>query len=243
MRHLPARPGLFALTGLFFVLSLGLAAAETGASVLAQGERLFRENQPEAALPFLEQATREPTAEARTWLWLSVAYQQLGRLDEAVGTLRKGLARATSDKQLFYFNLGNLFLLQGKASFARDMFDSAIAAEASFAPAWLNRANSAMMLEDLRAAKADYQRYLVLEPASSQRANIEALILRLDGAVAEADRLKAAAEAARVAEELARKSLLDEVSASLKAAAEETTNMAAGSGQVQGYGDELPVSD
>ena len=46
-----------------------------------------------------------------------------------------------------------------------------------------------------------------------------------------------------VAEELARKSLLDEVTASLRAAAEDTTNLAAGSGQVQGYGDELPPSD
>ena len=83
----------------------------------------------------------------------------------------------------------------------------------------------------------------MLEPDSSQKDSIQALLGLLGKTVADADQKKAQEEAARIAAETARKNLLDEVSASLKASAEDTTNLAAGSGQVQSYSDELPPSD
>jgi len=238
---LPAR-ALSGLLSLALVLSAGPLAADTGGPA-AEGERLYRENKPEAALLLLEEAARDPAADQRVWLWLAVAYQQVGRLDEGIVALRKGLAKATADRHLFFFDLGNLYLLQGKAAFAKDMYDSAIAARGDYGPAWLNRANAEMATKDYRAARDDYLRYLDLEPASPQRANIEAVLARMGTALAAEDQQKSQAEAARLAEEAARKALLDQVAASLKAAAEETTNLAAGTGQIQGYGDELPASD
>jgi tetratricopeptide (TPR) repeat protein len=219
------------------------AGAVVVGGALSEGLKLYRENKPEAAVPLLEQAVKDPAVDERAWLWLAVCYQQLGRLDAGIAVLRKGIAGPTVDKAPLYYNLGNLFLLQGKASFAREMFDSSIAADASFAPAWLNRANAALQLSDLRAASDDYTHYLDLDPGSPQKASIETLLARLSGAISADDQKKAALEAAKAAEDLARKSLLDEVTSSLKAAAEETTNLAAGSGQVQGYGDELAPSD
>jgi tetratricopeptide (TPR) repeat protein len=224
-------------------LAAQTAAAGEGSAAVTEGERLFRENRPAEALPLLEQATREGKGGEAAWLWLAYAYQQTGRLEDAISTLRKGAAKATERPGLFWYNLGNLYSLQGKAAFAKEMYDSAIAAEPSLAGAWLNRANASLLLKDTRQAREDYSRYLVLEPGSSQRERIQALIGLLGEAIGDEERQKAIEEAAKAAADAARKSLLDEVSASLRAAAEETTNLAAGSGQVQGYVDELPASD
>jgi tetratricopeptide (TPR) repeat protein len=228
---------------LILLFALGPSAAAESTSLFQEGERLFRENRPEAALPLLEQAIRDPSVDERAFIYLAVAYQQIGRLDDGIATLRKGLPQAKSLKHLFYFDMGNFFRAQGKASFARDMFDSAIQADSTYAPAWLNRGLSNVLLSNFRGARDDFVRYLELDPQSTQREAIAALIARFAQAIAEEDKRMAAAEAAQAAEDLARKNLLDEVSASLKAAAEETTNLAAGSGAVQGYGDELPLSD
>ncbi|HUX37194.1 MAG TPA: tetratricopeptide repeat protein [Rectinemataceae bacterium] len=256
----------FAIAGMLLATSLGISAQDasqgpdsasvqvavspTGAavvgapsSVLAEGEMLFRQNRPGDAIPRLEQAVQDPGVDENAWIWLAICYQQLNRYDDAASTLRKGLQKSVSHKALFWFDLGNLFLVQGKASFAKDMYDSAIGADSAMANAFLNRANAAMLLNDYSSAKDDYSHYLVLDPASSQKASIQALLELLGKTVADEAQKKAQAEAAKLAAETARKSLLDEVSASLKASAEDTTNLAAGSGQVQSYGDELPPSD
>ncbi|MEI6875361.1 MAG: tetratricopeptide repeat protein [Spirochaetota bacterium] len=228
---------------IFLTLLAGAAAFPSTADTATEGRRLFGENKPEAAIPLLEQAVKDSGVDEAAWLWLAACYQQLGRVDDGIAALRKGLAKSTTKKQLYYYNLGCLFSIQGKSTFAKDMFDSAISADASFAPAWLNRANAEILLQDLRSAREDYGRYLDLAPSSPQIPDIEALMVRLEGAISAEDQRRAAVEAARIAEELARKNLLDEVTASLRAAAEDTTNLAAGSGQVQGYGDELLPSD
>ena len=111
------------------------------------------------------------------------------------------------------------------------------------APAFLNRANALLAVKDYAGAKADYLRYLELEPASAQRASIEELIKRLTAGIAETERAAAVAEAKKQADEAARKQLLDQMSASLKDAADETTSISAGAGNVQGYGDELKLDE
>lgn len=223
-----------------------VSSPTTGASAspaLAEAERLFRANRPADAAPKLEQAIREPGTDEIAWIWLAICYQQLNRPDDALATLRKGLARSSAHKDLFLFDLGNLYLSQGKASFAKDMYDQAVAANPAMSGAFLNRANADILLADYSSAKDDYTKYLGLEPSSPQKDSIRALLALLSKTVAEAEQKKAQEEAARLAADQARKALLDEVSASLKAAAEETTNLAAGPGQVQGYDDELPPPD
>jgi tetratricopeptide (TPR) repeat protein len=236
------RAARFLAVGAFAAL---ISAGAAAAGSFDEGERLFRENKPAEALPFLEKAVQEPGTDERAWLYLSDCYQLLNppRLDDASAVLRKGLTLATRYKSLFYFNLGNVFVLQGKNSFAVDMFSQAIELDGSYAPAALNRANSRLSVKDYAGAGADYKRYLVLDPGSAQRSQIEALIKRLDAGLAEADRQAAAAEAKKQAEDAARQQLLDQMSASLKAAADETTSISAGAGDVQGYGDELKIDE
>jgi len=59
--------------------------------------------------------------------------------------------------------------------------------------------------------------------------------------MAAAQKAAAEAEAQRLAAEEAKKALLDQVGASLKASAEDTTSLSAGSGNVQGYDDSLEL--
>ena len=146
-------------------------------------------------------------------------------------------------KSLFYYDLGNIFVLQNKNSFATDMFTQAVDIDGAYAPAYLNRANARLAVKDYGNAREDYRRYLELEPGSVKRGNIEELLKRLDRGIAETERLAAEAEAKRQAAVAARKELLDRMSASLKASADETTSISAGAGNVQGYGDEIKLDE
>jgi tetratricopeptide (TPR) repeat protein len=208
-----------------------------------EGERLFRDNRPAEAAPLLEKAILDPATDERAWLYLALSYQQLGRLDEASAVLRKGLGQALRFKYLFYYDLGNIFALQGKNSFAADMFTQALGVDSSYAPALLNRANSRLAVKDYEGARGDYRHYLELEPGSAQKANIQEILRRLDSGIAETQKAAAEAEARRLADESARKELMDRMSASLKAAADETTSIAAGAGSVQGYGDDIKLDE
>jgi len=228
---------------LFASLLALFIATSAAAGAFDEGQRLFREDRPREAIPLLERAVLEAGADERAWLYLALSYQQLGRLDDAAGAFRKGLPGAQRYRALFLYNLGNVYALQGKNAFAADMYGEALSADPAYAPAYLNRANSRLSTRDLPGAAADYRRYLDLEPASPQRSAIEALLAKLDGAVSEAARLAAEAEAKRIAEAAAKQALLDQVTASLKAAAAETTSLSTGSGDVQGYGDELKLDE
>jgi tetratricopeptide (TPR) repeat protein len=223
--------------------SLTAQGAGGGESSFDGGERLFREDKPAEAVPLLEKAILESGADERAWLYLGLSYQQLGKLDDASAILRKGIVQASRFKTPFYYDLGNVFVLQGKNAFAIDMFTQALSLDGSYSAAYLNRANARIAVKDYASAKEDYKRYLELEPESAQRPSIEELIKHLEAGIAEAERQAAAEEAKKLADEAARKDRLDKMAASLKAAADETTSISAGAGDVQGYGDELKVDE
>jgi colicin import membrane protein len=225
-------------------LVLALAALlSAAAGSFEEGERLFREDKPAEAALRLEKAVLEAGVDERAFLYLAVAYQQLGRLDEAAAVLRRGLPAALRFRHLFLFNLGNLFAIQDRNSFAVDSYTESLASDPGFAPAYLNRANARLAVKDYAGATEDYRRYLSLKPDDPQRPAIEQVLTKLDSAVAEIERAKMEAEAQRLAEEMARQAFLAQVAASLQAAADETTNLSAGSGEIQGYGDEIKLDD
>jgi tetratricopeptide (TPR) repeat protein len=210
-------------------------------SAFSEGERLLRENKPSEAATLLEKAVLDPAVDERAWLYLGTCYELLGRYDDAVTALRKGSQVATRYKPQFFYDMGNAFVLQGKNAFAEEMYGQAITANPSFAKAWLNRANVRVSQKNFEGASADYGNYLGLEPNTPQRANIEALLRLMGSELAAAHEAQAQEDARLQAAAQAKKALLDEVQASLKAAAEETTNLSAGSGQVQGYADSLDL--
>lgn len=208
-----------------------------------RGVSLFMENKPQEAAPVLELASKEAGADEKVFLYLGIAYQQLGRWDDAVATFRRGLAASSLYRHQFLFNIANSFFAQGKNAFALEYYDQALALRSDYSQAYLNRANAKMRLADYSGASSDYSLYLSLEPSSAQAAEIRRL-LDLLGAKAEAARTAAAeAEARQLAEEQARQAMLDEVTRSLLEAAEATTNLSAGSGEVQGYESDLSLDE
>lgn len=239
------RPALArAFSSLLLCLALAGSPSVAFASDIAErGVKLFMENKPMEAAPVLEMAAKEAGADEKIMLYLGIAYQQLGRWDDAIAAFRRGLATAATFRHQFLFNIANSFFAQGRNSFALEYYDQAIASRNDYSAAYLNRANAKMRLGDHAGAVADYSVYLGLDPSSAQAPEIRRLLDLLGTKVAEADKLKAEEEARRLAEDQARQAMLDEVARSLLEAAEATTNLSAGSGDVQGYESDLSLDD
>ncbi len=218
-------------------------SAAFGSEFSERGIRLFMENKPQEAVPVLDMASKEPGVDEKVFLYLGIAYQQLGKWDDAIAAFRKGLSSSIQFRHQFLFNIANSYFSQGRNAFALEYYDQALKAKDDYGQAYLNRANTKMRLNDFPGAVSDYSLYLSLEPSSPQASEIRRLLDLLGAKAAEADRLKADAEARRLAEERARQAMLDEVSRSLLEAAEATTNLSAGSGEVQGYDSDLSLDD
>ena len=207
----------------------------------SQGEELFLHNKPEEALPFLEKAFIANQEHLEGALYLAMCYEQLGRLDEAVTIYRIILPNAGDKTATVACNLGNVYFKRDNFSLAQQFYTQAIRADPAYASAWLNRANVFVRNGSLQEAISDYERYLRLEPGSSQRIQIERLIslIQEEFAAGEIRRLMAA-EAAREESER-RQRLIDEVSASLQAQADEAEGIAAGAEALSGYDGEFEL--
>lgn len=221
-----------------------MATAPAGSTELAdRAVKLFMADKPKDAIPVLEQAVKEDGADQKLRLYLGIAYQQAGRWEDSIAAFRAGLSSSVEYRHQYLFNIGNSFFALGKNAFALEYFDQAIAAKNDFAPAYLNRANAKMRLGDRSGAASDYTVYLGLEPASPQAGEIRRLLDLLGAKLADEERKKAEEEARKLAEEQARKAMLDAVAKSLLQAAESTTNLSAGSGDVQGYDADLSLDE
>lgn len=226
-------------------LAASIAVASTaGATELAdRAVKLFMADKPKDAIPVLEQAVKEDGADQKLRLYLGIAYQQAGRWDDSIAAFRAGLSTSVEYRHQFLFNIANSFFAQGKNAFALEYYDQAVAAKGDFAPAYLNRANARMRLGDRTGAASDYTVYLGLDPGSPQAGEIRRLLDLLGARLADEERKKADEEARKLAEEQARKAMLDAVAKSLMQAAESTTNLSAGSGDVQGYDADLSLDE
>jgi tetratricopeptide (TPR) repeat protein len=210
-------------------------------SAFTRGEELFLANKPQEALAFLEAAAAGDPANVQAALYLGIAYEQLKRNDDAIAAFRKILPRAGGQSALIAFNLGNVYFAKGETNFAEQYYTQAIQADPVYATAYLNRANARIKNGALREALPDYAQYLALEPASPQRPQIEQLIAFINSefSAEEERRIRAEAEEREAAERKQR--LLDEISASLQAAAEETRSLSAGAEDVLEYEGEFEL--
>ena len=204
-----------------------------------QGLEYFMNNKPLEASAAFERAIRDPGADERAYLYLGIAYIQLQRYDEALLVLQKGTAKAIAYAHLFYFNIGNVFFIQNKNEFAIEAYTSAINAKPDYAPAYLNRANARLRINDFINAVPDYKLYLSFDPESYQRETIQKLIELLTAQIVQAQQAQALLEA----QKLAQAALQAAIAQSLIDAASNTTNLSTGSGDFQGYEDPLQLDD
>ncbi|MDR2194735.1 MAG: tetratricopeptide repeat protein [Treponema sp.] len=163
------------------------------------GESLFLQNKPEESLAYLEAAVAAPDAPLRAYLYLGMAYQQLNRPDDAVAVYTAIPPGAGDSAALIAYSLGNVYYGKGDFPSAEACYTQAIQEDASYAPAYLNRANARLQTGNSLDAAADYAYYLMLDSGSPQRERIEAVLAAIqkaeDEAAAEQQR-KAAEEAA-----------------------------------------------
>jgi tetratricopeptide (TPR) repeat protein len=210
-------------------------AALAGSPDFLRGEELFVQNKPSEALPFLEKAFVANQDNLEGALYLAMCYEQLEKLDEAITIYRKVLPSGGDKTALVAFNLGNVYFRKGSNSFAEQYYTQAIRSDPAYASAWLNRANVKVKTGSLREALPDYEHYLRLEPASPKRPQIERLISLIQEEYAAEEIRKLMAEEAVRAETERRQRLIDEVSASLQAQADEAEGIAAGAENLSGY--------
>lgn len=252
------------LCGFCILLLLNFFAPRAYAqdSAYAEGEKMFRTNQPEKAIPLLQKALLEKKAAPSVYNYLGTAYMQTGNIRKALDVFLQGIEAAATDKKSLYYNAGNASFLLADYAKAREYFSLSLAADSSWAPSYLNRANTLVYLGKFREAIDDYGNYLVLAPDSVQASEIRRMIGVLNDELAfqerealrkaeEAERIKKeeerlqaereriAAEKARLEAEKAaaeaerRKKLLEEVSAALQAGS--STNVSAGTEGVLDY--------
>ena len=206
-----------------------------GQSNFARGEEFFMRNNPSQAVVFLERAISDDPANAITYLYLGIVYEQLGRTDDAITIYRRVLPSAGRLSANVANNLGNVYFQRGINDMAEQYYTQAIGFDSGFPNAYLGRANTRVKVGNTQNALLDYEQYLRLDPRSTQRSNIEQLInlIRTEAATAELRRLMAEEEERRLAEE--RQKLLDTVSASLQSVADSSRGISSGTESVEHY--------
>ena len=207
----------------------------------AKGEELFMQNKPQEALKYLEAAVSEDPAHVQAFLYLGISYLQVNRVDDAIAVYKKILPNAGDETARVAFNLGNAYFVKGIFALAKECYTQAITADSSYASAYLNRANALVKNGELVDALKDYDAYLAMEPGTPQREQVVKLMAFIRDQFAAEDRRRAMAEEAAKADADRRKKLLDEVTGSLQAAAEDSKGLSAGSEDVQDYDNEFEL--
>ena len=251
-RRLVSRKTLYLVT-ILVLIGTAFAGAQ---SLFERGEDLFLRNKPQEAVPLLEQALEAEPRNATIYMYLGVAYEQLGRRDKAVEILRQGVETAREERDRMFLTMGNNLRFIEQYSGAERSYGEAISANSLYAPAYLARANLRVEMEKFEPAVEDYEIFLNLRPQSEHRPEIERMIALLRDKIEENAR-QAAEEAERREreEELARreaerrrqeeeerqKALLDSVLNSLQGSSEETRNMSGGSEDIQELEEDIDI--
>jgi tetratricopeptide (TPR) repeat protein len=207
----------------------------------SKGMELLMLNKPAEAVIYLENTIASDPSNVQPYLYLGIVYEQLGKYDEAIAVYRKVMPLAGNLTATVANNLGNAYFQKGNASQAEDFYSQAINTNSVFAKAYLGRANTRIITENIRGAVSDYEQYLTLEPRSAQRQKIEQLILLIRADFASEERRRILAEEEEKVRLAERQRLLDEVSASLQSAADGSRGISFGTENVEGYDNEFEL--
>jgi Tfp pilus assembly protein PilF len=174
---------------IFFValLWISVAAWSFGQSNFTLGEDMFMNNKPDEAAAYLEKAIAEDPAQVKAFLYLGIVYEQLDRANDAVTVYRQILDRAGDFTANVANNLGNAYFAMGSNAEAEASYTRALAADRTYASAYLGRANTRMKTGSIPGAAADYEQYLQLEPNTAQKETIVQLLAYIKTEIAKAE--------------------------------------------------------
>ena len=158
----------------------GVETADARAHTFSAAEELFRLNRPAEAIPLFEELLDGADADPAAFVYLGVAYYQVGDYQKSLSVCVRGLARADTDHKVLAYNAGNSAYALGNYARADACYAIALKEDPAFSAAYLNRANAQLRQDLIQEARENYQAFIEREPESIQRPAIEQLIALLD---------------------------------------------------------------
>ena len=128
----------------------------------SEGEKLFKANKPEQAIPFFEQAILSETVSPSVYNFLGLSYYQVGKYQQSLDSFIKGTSKDGTNKRILYYNAGNTAFAMGNYSLADQYFSIAYAADNNFSSALLNHFSTVKDFLDFLPVRFryDYSRLL-----------------------------------------------------------------------------------
>ena len=228
-----------------FVLIMGTCLAVMPAAaktLLEQGEDLFMQNKPGAAVSLLENALNQAPNNPKVYLYLGICYEQLGQHQKAIEILSRGASLPGANVSLFYYDVGNNYFALKDLKNAEAMYTKAIQLGGSFVPPNLNRANLRVQTKQYKSAVNDYTVYLNLNPSDPQAPTIQKMIALLSNQITSEEQRVAAEKQKQAEAEAKRKAILDSVLNSLNNASSDTKNMSGGNAQIENKTEPLDIA-
>ena len=161
-------------------LAFGAETADARDWEFSAAEELFRLNRPAEAIPLFEEMLDGAEADPAAFVYLGVAYYQVGEYQKSLSVCVRGLARADTDHKVLAYNAGNSAYALGNYTRADACYAIALKEDPAFSAAYLNRANAQLRQDLIAEARENYRAFVEREPESDQRPAIEQLIALLD---------------------------------------------------------------
>jgi tetratricopeptide (TPR) repeat protein len=153
------------------VLGLALAGCTPpGPRALLEGQRLLDAGKPREAVERLTVATQLLATNAQAWNYLGLARHQTGDAAGATQAYQQAL-RLNRDLFEAHFNLGCLWLEQGKPDLARNEFTACTMRRPNALEAWLKLGAAHLRLGELAAAEEAFQKAQRLAPGHPEALN------------------------------------------------------------------------
>ena len=162
------------------VLAVGCAAVRAfGQSNFEMGESLFRANDAEKAIPYLQKAI-DSNEDPKAYIYLAMCYFQQEKYSQALGICNKGMEASGSDKKVLAFDAGNIAFKMNDYAGAEKWYTKSMEEDPFYAAPVLNRANTRLKTGRLQESKVDYEKYIALNPDTPQGNSIYAVISMID---------------------------------------------------------------
>lgn len=164
---------------LFYIVFL-YCALTAFAQVQSEGEKLFRLNKPEAAIPVLEKEISQPGCDPLLYNYLGLSYYQIKKYVQALQVFENALSLPYTDAYTLNLNAGNAAFALNDLNKALQYYSAAELADPEKGSPVLNKANTFLKLKRWGDAKKSYGKFIELEPENPQTPKIKILISLLD---------------------------------------------------------------
>lgn len=172
--------GKFCRKSLFLIIFMGCFLCIFSSENYSMGESLFKDNNPEEAIPYLRLALTEENVDKMVYNYLGLCYYQVGKYQDSLDTFLKGTTVSGTNKRQLFYNAGNSAFSLAQYDKAVEFYSYSLAADPNFSNAVLNRANAYFYLVQYKNAIDEYRTYLALEPNTDQKEMILRLIALLE---------------------------------------------------------------